>query len=397
MKTKITNEYFETKAIHSGEHPDKEYGSVITPIYQTSIFAFENADIGAARFSGEDPGYKYTRLGNPTVRALEDKIADLEGAYAGLATSTGMSAVTTVYLAYLEAGAHILGTDCLYGPSRLVIEKYLSRFGVKYDFVDTSEIKNIIKHIKPNTKMIYLETPANPTMKITDIKKCAHLAHERGATLVVDNTAMSPYYQKPLELGADIVVHSMTKLLNGHTDVVAGMILSKNKEIHEKIKGVLYYFGGTIDPHQAWLVLRGVKTLHLRAERAQENAIKLAAFLTKHPKIKWVKYPGLKSHPQYALAKKQMTGFGSLLCFELKGGLDAGKKLLNNVNICALAVSLGGIETLIQHPASMTHAAVPKKEREAAGITDGLIRLSVGCENYADLENDLKQALGRII
>lgn len=393
MKTEITNIHSETKAIHSGERPDKEYGSVITPIYQTSIFAFENADIGAARFSGQDPGYKYTRLGNPTVRALEDKIADMEGAYAGLATSTGMSAVTTVYLAYLEAGAHILGTDCLYGPSRLVIEKYLSRFGVEYDFVDTSNIKNIIKHIKPNTKMIYLETPANPTMKITDIKKCARLAHKRGVMLVVDNTAMSPYYQKPLELGADIVVHSMTKLLNGHTDVVAGMILSKNKEIHEKIKGVLYYFGGTIDPHQAWLVLRGVKTLHLRAERAQENAIKLAAFLTKHPKVKWVKYPGLKSHPQHALAKKQMTGSGSLLCFELKDGLDAGKKFLNGVKICALAVSLGGIETLIQHPASMTHAAVPKKERESAGITDGLIRLSVGCENYKDLENDLAQAL----
>lgn len=393
MKTETLDLSPDTKAIHAGEHPDALFGAVITPIYQTSIFAFENADIGAARFSGIDTGYKYTRLGNPTVKVLEDKVAALEGAHKGLATATGMAAVTTIYLTFLQAGAHILGTDSLYGPSRMVVEKYFSKFGVEYDFVDTSDIELVKKHIKPNTKIIFIETPANPTMKITDIKKCAQAAHENNALLVVDNTAMSPYYQRPMEFGADIVMHSMTKSLNGHSDVVAGMILSKNKEIHEQIKPILYYFGGTIDPMQAWLVLRGVKTLPLRVERAQENAIKLAAFLEKHPKIKWVTYPGLVSHPQYELAKEQMNGFGSMLCFELKDGLEAGKKLLNNVNICTLAVSLGGIETLIQHPASMTHAAVPKEEREKSGITDGLIRLSVGCENYNDLENDLSEAL----
>ncbi|MFH1454145.1 MAG: PLP-dependent aspartate aminotransferase family protein [Armatimonadota bacterium] len=393
MKTKTNNLSHETKAIHAGEHPDKLFGAVTTPIYQTSIFAFENAAEGAARFSGKNGGYKYTRLGNPTVKALEDKVAALEGAYCGIATSTGMAAVTTVYLTFLSSDSHILSTDSLYGPSRLVIEKYFSKFGVKYSYVDTSDIKNIEKNMRPDTKMIYIETPANPTMKLADIKKCAQIAHKHGAVLAVDNTFMSPVYQRPIELGADIVIHSMTKFLNGHSDVVAGMILTKNKNLADKIKPVLCHFGGTIDPTQAWLVLRGVKSLALRVEKAQENAIKLAKFLSRHPKIKWVKYPGLPSHPQYKLAKQQMSGSGSILCFELKGGISAGKKLLNNTNLCTLAVSLGGLETLIQHPASMTHAAVPKKAREESGITDGLIRLSVGCESCKDLENDLAQAL----
>lgn len=384
-----------TSVIHAGQHPDPAFGGVSVPIYQSSTFAFKNAEQGAALFAGTEPGYIYTRIGNPTVKALEDCIAQLENGFGGLGTASGMAAVTTTYMTFLHNGAHLIGTAAVYGPSRTVIENDFSRFGVEADFVDTSDIDNIKKCLKPNTKVLLIETPANPTINLTDIRACARLAKEKDILLVVDNTFSSPILQKPLDLGADIVIHSLTKFLNGHSDVVGGMIIAANEHLFNRLKKVLIFMGGTMDPHQAWLVLRGVKTLAMRVENAQENAKKLALFLESHPKVSWVNYPGLRSHPQHSLAKEQMTGFGSMLCFGLKGGYEAGRKMINSVRLCTLAVSLGGIESLIQHPASMTHAGVSKEEREKAGITDDLIRLSVGCEGFEDLKEDMGQALAQ--
>ena len=393
-KSKACGKY--TKAIHAGQTIDPLYGAVSVPIYQTSTFAFLSAEDGAAKFAGEVKGYKYTRLGNPTVKALEDSVAELENGYGGLATSSGMSAISTVYMTFLSAGAHIVSTGSVYGPSRLVIEKQFSRFNVEYSYIDTSDIANIEKSIKPNTKMLYIETPANPTLAITDLKACAKIAQKHGIVLVVDNTFMGPCFQRPIEYGADVVVHSLTKSLNGHSDVVAGMIVTKNAELYKQTQAVHYQMGGTIDPNQAWLVLRGIKTLPLRVEKSAHNAMLLAEFLQKHPAVTSVTYPGLKTHAQHELACSQMSGFGSMITFEVKGGLKAGKTVMNGVKLAALAVSLGGIESLIQHPASMTHAGVSKKDREEAGITDGLVRYSVGCEDVEDIIADLAQVLDKI-
>lgn len=394
MKSKETKSSF-TSVIHAGQHPDPTFGGVSVPIYQSSTFAFSSVEQGTARFAGQDNGYIYTRIGNPTTKALEDNIAYLENGFGGLATASGMAAITTIFIALLNQGSHIISTDAVYGPSHTVVESEFSRFGVEYDFVDTSDIENIEKCIKPSTKLIFVETPANPTMILTDIKACAELAKRKGLILVVDNTFASPIVQKPLDLGADIVIYSLTKFLNGHSDVVGGIIIAKEEKLFKRIKKVLTLLGGTMDPHQAWLILRGVKTLAIRIEKSQENATKLARFLTNHTEVGWVNYPGLESHPQHALAKMQMNGFGSMLCFGLKGGFEAGRKMINSVKLCTLAVSLGGVESLIQHPASMTHAGVPKEEREKAGISDDLIRLSVGCEGYEDLREDLEQALAK--
>ncbi|MCR4408985.1 MAG: PLP-dependent aspartate aminotransferase family protein [Candidatus Saccharicenans sp.] len=385
----------ETEIIHSGYHPDPAARSVSPPIYQTSTFAFESAEQGAALFAGKEKGFIYTRLGNPTILALEEALATLEKGYGALATATGMAAVSTIYLAFLEKEAHLIGTAALYGPSRTIIETEFVRFGVSADFIDTSDISEIKKKIKKNTRLLFVESPANPTMAITDLRACAELAREHNLLFVVDNTFASPVLQNPLELGADVVMHSLTKFINGHSDVVGGVIISRNEELHKRLQKVLRMHGGTMDPHQAWLVLRGLRTLHLRVERAQENARKIAAWLEAHPRVAWVNYPGLESHPQYELMKKQMKGPGSMISFGLRGGYEAGLKMINSVRLCTLAVSLGGIETLIQHPASMTHASVPKKEKEEAGITDDLIRLSVGCENVDDLIEDLEQALAQ--
>lgn len=387
---------FDTACIHAGQAPDKLFGGVSVPIYQSSTFAFEDADQGAARFSGKDDGYKYTRIGNPTNAALERCVAELEGGKFGLATATGMSAISTVFMTFLGAGKHVVSTGSVYGPTRTILEKELTRFGVESTFVDSSDVNNVKNAIKKNTVMVYVETPANPTLSITDIAACAKVAHEAGAILVVDNTFCSPMLQKPLKLGADIVLHSMTKFLNGHSDVVAGMLVTSNQDMMKNMHRVICQMGGTIDPHQAWLVLRGVKTLALRVKVAQENAMKLAEELEKHPKIEWVKYPGLRSHPQYELAKKQMTGPGAMISFEVKGGVKAGKTVMDSVGLSTLAVSLGGIESLIQHPASMTHASMGPAARAEAGITDGLVRFSVGCEDYEDIKKDLWQALDKI-
>ncbi len=385
-----------TSVIHAGQHPDPLWGGVSVPIFQTSTFAFRSAEQGAARFAGEEDGYIYTRIGNPTVRSLEECVATLENGYGGLATASGMAAITTVYLTYLSTGSHIISTAAVYGPTRTVLEKELSRFGVAADFVDTSSLANIESCLKLETKMLFIETPANPTLILTDISAASRLCRERGLLLVVDNTFSSPVLQRPLDLGADIVIHSLTKFLNGHSDVVGGMIVTKDETNYQRLRKVLTLLGGTMDPHQAWLILRGVKTLALRLDKSQSNALQLARFLVSHPKVSWVNYPGLESHPQHALAKKQMDGFGSMLCFGLRGGLEAGRRLINAVKLCTRAVSLGGVETLIEHPASMTHAGVPEEERKKAGITGDLVRLSVGCEAVEDLIADIEQALAEL-
>ena len=386
---------FNTKLVHAGDFEDA-FGSAVVPIYQTSTFAFKDAAHGARLFAGEEKGYIYTRIGNPTIEALENKLAALENGFGGVAFASGMAAVSTVYFSFLQQGDHMVSTAAVYGPSRGLMENVLHNLGVESTYIDTSDLDLIEKSIKPNTKMLYLETPANPTISLTDIKAASEIAHKHGIIVIVDNTFSSPYLQKPLDLGADIVLHSLTKFINGHADIVGGAVITKTEEDYKKVRKTMTYLGGNMDPHQAYMVIRGVKTLSLRIERATENAKKIAEYLENHPKIAWVKYPGLKSHPQHELAKKQMKDFGTMISFELKGGHEAGVILMNNVKVALLAVSLGGVETLIQHPASMTHASVPKEKREEAGITDGLVRYSVGIEDVEDLINDLDQALAKI-
>ncbi len=386
---------FFTKMVH-GAHMKDDYMAVTPPIYQTSTFSFKNARHGADCFSGESDGYIYTRLGNPTIRGLENAVASLEEGFGGIAVASGMAAVTTIYMAYLGAGSHIVSSEAVYGPSRGVLEKHFSRFGVESTFVDSSDFQQIEAAIRPNTKVIYLETPANPTIVITDIAACAELAKARGIKLVVDNTFCSPYLQKPLLLGADIVFHSITKFINGHADVVGGLIVAKTEADHKLLYGVMTQMGPNMDPHQAYLVTRGLKTLAIRIDKAQANAMIIAEYLEKHPKVSWIRYPGLASHPQFELAKRQQSGPGAMISFGLKGGLKAGSTLMDNVKIAALAVSLGGIETLIQHPASMTHAKMSFEDKQKAGITDDLVRYSVGIEDVEDLIEDLEQALQMI-
>ncbi|MBN2668420.1 MAG: PLP-dependent transferase [Bacteroidales bacterium] len=386
---------FDTKLVHAGDFADA-HGSAVTPIYQTSTFAFKNADHGADLFAGKEKGFIYTRIGNPTIDALENKLAELENGYRGIAVASGMAAVTTVYTAILKSGDHMVSTGAVYGPSRAVMESIFSDYNVESTYTDTSVIENIEKAIRPNTKLLYLETPANPTIQLTDIRKACELAHKHNILVCVDNTFSSPVLQKPLDLGADIVLHSLTKFINGHADIVGGAVIAKDVDVYNKLRKSMIYMGGNMDPHQAYLVIRGVKTLSLRVERAQENAQKVAEFLENHPKVEWIKYPGLKSFAQHELAKEQMTGFGSMISFGVKGGLKGGRIVMDNVHLAMLAVSLGGVETLIQHPASMTHAGLSKEDRLAADITDELVRFSVGIENVEDIIADLDQALNKI-
>lgn len=384
-----------SKLIHAGQEADPK-GSATVPIYQTSTFSFRNADHGAACFAGEDDGYIYTRLGNPTINALENAVAELENGYKGVACASGMGAVTAVYIGLLGAGAHMVGHNAMYGPSRMVMETIFKRFGTESTFVDATEVQNVIDAIQDNTKLIYLETPANPTIGISDLEAIIKVAHEKDIPVCVDNTFCSPYLQKPLDFGADIVLHSMTKFINGHADIVAGMVVTRTEKYYKEIRNAMMNIGSNMDPHQAYMVIRGLKTLGIRIERAQANAMKVAEWLENHPKIEWVKYPGLKSHPQYELAQKQMKGPGSMISFEVKGGLVAGKKLMDNVHLALLAVSLGGVETLIQHPASMTHSKIPLEDQEKAHITQGLVRLAVGIEDVEDIIADLEHALEQI-
>ncbi len=393
MDTK--NSGFNTKLIHAGGFKDP-LGSAVTPIYQTSTFQFESADHGARCFSGESNGYIYTRLGNPTIEDLEKTVAELEKGFGGISTSSGMSAVTGVYTAFLGAGDHMVSHNAVYGPARGVMENIFSKFGIEYTYVDTTDLEQVKSAIQPNTRLIYTETPANPTIGITDLKSIIKIAHEQNIPVCVDNTFCSPYLQRPLELGADVVLHSMTKFINGHADIVAGMIVARTEVDYNKIRYVVTNVGSNMDPHQAFLVRRGLKTLGIRIDRAQENAQKVADFLENHPKIDWILYPGLKSHPQFELAKEQMNGPGSMISFGLIGGYEAGKTLMNNVDLSLLAVSLGGIETLIQHPASMTHSKLSSEAKAKGGITDDLVRLSVGIENVNDIIGDLEKALAKV-
>lgn len=386
---------FTSRLIHGGGYKNK-LGSVNVPIYQSSTFEFETADEGARCFTGESDGYIYTRLANPTIHVLERTVADLEKGFGAIATSSGMGAVSTVYMALLSSGDHIVSSDAVYGPSRGLMEDHFSRFGVESTYVDTSNIENIKKAIKKNTKVLYIESPSNPTISLTDLKACNEIAKEHNLLLVVDNTFSSPYLQRPIEFGADVVFHSVTKFINGHADVVGGIIIAKTEELYKKLRSMMIALGCNMDPHQAYLVIRGLKTLSIRVERAQQNAQIIAEHLEKHPKIEWIKYPGLKSHPQHELAKKQMDGFGAMISFGLKGGLNAGKVLMDNVKVAILAVSLGGVETLIEHPASMTHSKVSMEDKLKAGITDGLVRYAVGIEDVEDLIADLEQALAKV-
>lgn len=390
MKHKPTG--FNSALVHGTGHDDP-FGSVITPIYQTSTFAFKDADHGAACFSGESDGYIYTRIGNPTIRDLEKTIAMLEHGYDGIGCSSGMGAVSTVYMAYLGAGKHIVSHNSVYGPARGLIEGYFSKFGVESTYIDTTDLEQVKSAIRPNTALIYLESPANPTIGISDIPAICEIARAHGIPVCVDNTFCSPYLQNPLDLGADIVLHSLTKFLNGHADIVGGVIVAKTEKDYKKLRPVMVTMGCNMDPHQAFLTRRGLKTMGIRIDRAQENAIKVAHYLESHPKIAWITYPGLKTHPQYELGKKLMRGPGAMMSFGLKGGLAAGKNLMDNVQLCVLAVSLGGIETLIQHPASMTHSKLSPDARREGGISDELVRLSIGIEEVEDIIADLDQAL----
>jgi methionine-gamma-lyase len=386
---------FDTKLIHAGDFEDA-YGSAVVPIYQTSTFAFRNAEHGANLFAGKEKGFIYTRIGNPTIEALENKLAELENGIGGVGFASGMGAVSSVYLSFLKQGDHMVSTAAIYGPSRSMAETMLTNLGIESTHIDTADLDLLEKSIRPNTKLLYLETPANPTIRLTDIEAASKIAHKHNITVVVDNTFSSPYLQQPLDLGADIVLHSLTKFINGHADIVGGAVICKHEEDLKKVRKTMTYLGNNMDPHQAYLVIRGVKTLSLRVQRATDNAKKVAEYLENHPKVEWVKYPGLKSFDQHELAKKQMKDFGSMISFEVKGGHDAGVTLMNNVHLALLAVSLGGVESLIQHPASMTHASVSKENKLQAGITDGLVRYSVGIEEVEDIIADLDQALAKI-
>lgn len=388
---------FGTVSIHGGSCKNP-YGTLAVPIFQTSTFVFDSAEQGGKRFALEESGYIYSRLGNPTTTVLEDKIAELEHGEAAVATSSGMGAISSVMWTILKAGDHIISDKTLYGCTFAFFSHGLSRFGIEVSFVDTADAEAVKKAMKPNTRAVYLETPANPNLKIVDIKAIAEVAHSNSNTLViVDNTFSTPYCQRPIELGADIVVHSATKYINGHGDVIAGIVISRKDLIDQiRLVGIKDMTGSVLGPMEAYLIIRGMKTLEVRMKKHCENAMKVAEFLAAHDKVAEVYFPGLKSHPGYDIAAKQMDAFGGIMSFELKGGFEAGKILLNNLNLCSLAVSLGDTETLIQHPASMTHSPYTKEERMKAGITDGLVRLSVGLENIEDIIADLEYGLSKI-
>lgn len=388
------NYRMDTKCVHAGIS-DEIFGAVVPPIYQTSTFKFKDVDHGARLFKGEEDGYIYTRMRNPTIEAMEDAVAKLEGGYKALGCSSGMAAISTMFFATLKTGDHVICSESVYGPTITLLTTILINFGIEYTILDSSDLNAVKDAFKPNTKLVHIESPGNPTLVMSDIAAIAELAHNYGAKLSVDNTFMSPIFQSPFELGADYIIHSMTKFLNGHADVVAGIIIVNNSDDYKHFRRVLNHIGGTIDPFNSFLVHRGLKTLKIRIEKATDNAMKIADYLERHPKIAWVSYPGLKSHHQFELGLKQMRGFGAMIACELKGGLEAGKTLMNNIHLWQLAVSLGGVESLIQHPASMTHAGMGKEAREQAKITDGLVRLSVGIEDVDDLISALEKGLSK--
>lgn len=390
------SKFIETQAIHSGRINDEQFGSLATPLYQTSTFIFDNAEQGAERFAGESEGFIYTRLGNPTTRQLEMRVAAMEGMDDAAATATGMAAVSGALLANLSAGDHIISSKAVYGCTFALISHMLTKFGIEVSFVDMSNPENILAEIKDNTKVLFLESPVNPNLEVLDLAKILSITKKHNIISVVDNTFMTPVLQQPAKMGADIIIHSATKYLNGHGDVVAGIICG-TKEMIEHIKlTALKDIGGTMSPHDAWLILRGLKTLHLRVERHCQNAQLLAEFLESHPKVSKVYYPGLASHSGHEYIGSQMKAAGGVIAFELHTDLKGGAEFINRMNLFSIAVSLGDAESLIQHPASMTHSPYTDEERREAGISDSLIRISAGLENVTDLIEDLKQSLDAI-
>jgi cystathionine gamma-lyase/cystathionine beta-lyase/cystathionine gamma-lyase/homocysteine desulfhydrase len=377
---------FATDAIHVGQEPDPATGSIVPPIYQTSTYVQTEL--------GKDKGYDYARTAHPNRRALERCVAKLEGGTAAFVFTSGMAGIDCVFR-LLRPGDHAILSQAVYGGVIRLTTQFLMQFGLEFSFVDTSSLESVTKAIKPNTKLLYVETPTNPTMIITDLAAVAALANQKQLTLVVDNTFLSPYFQKPIALGAHIVVHSMTKYLNGHSDCVGGAVVLTRKEDADKIYFLQRSTGAGLAPMDCFLVSRGIKTLAVRMKQHETNGMAVAKFLEGHPKVLRVLYPGLTSHPQHAIARKQQTGFGAMLSFDL-GSLDAARRLLNHVKLCSLAESLGGVETLISHPASMTHASVPPETRQRVGITDGLVRISVGIEDVEDLIADLDFALSKV-
>jgi len=384
---------FTTRQIH-GEGHDKPMHAHARPIFQTSTFTFDSPEHGADLFAGKQEGHIYTRLGNPTTEALERTLASLEGADNAVVVSSGMAAVEASLLPFMQAGDHVISGDTLYGPCLHMIGNLFSRWGIRSTLLDTSDLDAVRKAITPDTKMCFFETPANPTNRVTDIAAISAVCHEHGVKTVVDNTFATPYNQRPLEHGADMVMHSATKYLNGHGDVIGGCVIG-NKEDMAIVRKFRSDTGPCMSPFDSYLYLRGLKTLSMRMERHNRNGLAVAEYLSKHPDVATVAYPGLPDDPNYEVAKKQMDGFSGMVAFEMKGDYETAKELQRHTKIITLAVSLGSIDSLIQHPASMTHSKVPKELREQQGLTDTLIRISVGCEDTADLIADLEQAIAK--
>jgi len=378
---------FTTRQVHAGVVPDPVTGAILTPIYQTTTYVQESVDRYLAK------GYSYSRSANPTVRALENKLTDLEGGADTICFGTGMAAINGLYLAYLNAGDHAIVSDVVYGGTYRLSTKVYSRFGVEFSFVDTSDAANVRKAVRKNTKLILTETPANPTLKLTDLRAVSDVAREHAILHAVDNTFLTPYYQRPLELGADLVIHSTTKYFDGHNATVGGAIVARTDEQAKAIRFIMNAGGMIMSPQVAFLTLQGCKTLSVRMERQAANALAIAQFLEGHAKVTWVAYPGLPTFPQHELAKRQASGFGAMLSFEVKGGVSAGKALMDRIRLWTLAENLGSVESLITHPVTMTHADVEPAERQRIGLTDGLVRLSVGLEDADDLIAALRDAL----
>ena len=378
---------FGTLAIHAGQEPDPTTGAVMTPIYMTSTYVQASP--------GQYKGYDYSRTDNPTRTAYQACVAALEGARHALAFSSGLATIDAILHATLKPGSHVLCCDDVYGVTFRIFDKVFKRLGIEFSFVDFSDLAQVEAAFKSTTRVLWMETPTNPMLKILDIQALTALARKRGVVSVVDNTFMSPYFQQPLKLGADLVIHSVTKYMNGHSDVVGGVLATNNDELYQECKFMQNAVGGVPSPMDCFLVMRGLKTLHVRMERHAQSALEIARFLEKHPKVSKVIYPGLESHPQHALARKQMSGFGGMITFLIQGGLPEAKHFLESVKIFALAESLGGVESLIEHPALMTHASIPAETRKMLGIHDNLIRISVGIEDVADLKRDLEAALNQ--
>lgn len=385
-----------TKAVHAGDDHSSHYGALSVPIYPASVFAFTDADDGAAIHNEEKDGYYYGRLGNPTQRALETAVAELENTDAALALASGMAAVSAAIFTLVKSGEHIVAPQSMYATTTNFLHHLKERFNIETTFVDATSAENYRAAIQPNTKLFWIETPTNPLVLITDIEAVTTIARENGIATVADNTFATPFNQRPCELGVDAVIHSATKYLGGHSDLTAGVLVGKSEVVEAARHGANKFYGGNIAPQVAWLVIRGIKTLALRMERHNSNAFAIANMLGDHPKVEAVYYPGLESHQNHEIAKRQMPGgYGGMIGLDL-GTVEAGKTFANSVRLCTLATSLGGVETILQHSASMTHAPIPREDRLKAGITDGLIRLSVGVEDVNDLIDDLTQALDTI-